>query len=522
MFQIVKGKEAVEKIQSGAHVCIAGNLNLLEPETILYEMEQSFLQTGRPADLTVMFPVFLGSASGRGVDYLSHEGMVKRVIGGSYAAMLPNRRLNQLILDNRVEAYNLPMGTFYNLLRSTGAGQPGMFTGVGLHTFADPRHQGGRLNAVTRENLAQVQELDGEEWLYYPRLKVDVAVIRGTSVDEKGNISLENEPTSQGVFATALAARQNGGIVIAQVRRKIRSGSAHPRVVMVPGRLVDYVVLDERDEAVVSSHPQSVLGGVRQPVEKRASFPLTHRKVILRRMLMELEKGSLVNLGFGIPADLPAVAVEEGVLEDLTFSIEHGPVGGVPGWTGTFGVAMNPDLVLDSNQVFDLYTAGMLDAACLGMGEADQHGNVNNHKFNQMIAGAGGFNDIVYRTPRILFAGTFTASGLKTSVAEGRLVIEQEGRIKKITPAVEEITLNADEAQKHGQQILYITERAVFALSGQGILLTEVAPGIDYQKDVIGLLDFPVQVSENLKEMDPRIFREEPMGISLRSKQPVH
>jgi len=516
MFQVLSGKEAVKKIPSGGTVCFIGNLNLLEPETILYELEQSWLATGKPGDLTILFPVFLGSASGRGTDYFSHEGMVKRVIGGSFASMLPNRKLNELIFQNKIEAYNLPMGSFYNLLKNTGAGQPGLFTGVGLHTQADPRYRGGRLNDATTEDIVEVRELDGREWLYYKRLKIDVSVIRGTSVDEKGNISLEHEPTSQGILPTAMAAKNNGGVVIAQVRRKIKSGSVHPRLVMVPGKLVDYVVFDERDEAQTSQYPDSVLGGVRQPVELETPMALTQNKVILRRMAMELKKGDLVNLGFGIPANLPAIAVEEGFLDDIQFSIEHGPVGGVPGWTGTFGVAMNPDLILESNAVFELYSGGILDVACLGMGEGDPAGNVNNHKFKNIIAGTGGFNDIIYVTPKILFAGTFTAGGLKTAIADGKLYIEQEGKYNKFNAVIEGITLNAEEARKKGQKVLYITERAVFELTERGVTLTEIAPGVDLKKHITDVLDFALDISPELKLMDARLFYPEKVGIKLK------
>lgn len=515
MFQIISGKDAVNMIKDGDSICIGGNLNLLEPETILYELEQSYEEKGSPSKLTVMFPVFLGSMEGRGIDYFAHEGFVKRLIGGSFASMLPNRKMNELIFNNKVEAYNIPMGTFYNLLKNTGAGQPGLFTGVGLHTQADPRYNGGKLNEITKEDLVERKELDGQQWLYYKRLNVDVAIIRGTSVDEKGNISLEDEPTSQGIFATALAAKANGGIVIAQVRRKIKSGSVHPRLVMVPGRLVDYVVFDERDEDKISRHPKSVLGDIRQPVELKEVLPLDQRKVILRRMALELRKGDLVNLGFGIPANLPSVAVEEGILDDLVFSIEHGPIGGVPGWTGVFGVAMNPDLVLDSTSTFDLYAAGMLDVTCLGMGEVDKDGNVNNHKFKNIIAGTGGFNDIVYATPKIILAGTFSAGGLKTSIVDGKLVINQEGKFKKFNNSIEGITLNAAAARQKGQQIMYITERAVFVLGNQGVKLIETAPGVDVQRDIIEKLDFEIEIASDLKQMDERIFQPEPMGMKL-------
>jgi propionate CoA-transferase len=519
MFKIISGKEAVSKIGSGSSVCFIGNLNLLEPETVLYELEQSYINSGSPRELTVMFPVFLGSQEGRGADYFCHEGMVKRVIGGSFASMLPNRKLNEFIAENRLEAYNLPMGTFYNLLKATGAGQPGILTGVGLNTQIDPRQNGGSLNGAPKDALAEVMKIDGKEWLYFRRLKVDVAVIRGTSVDERGNISLESEPTSQGILATAMAAKNNGGIVIAQVRRKIKSGSVHPRLVMVPGRLVDYVVIDERDEAQVSCHPGSVLGAFRQPVEQAEPLPLDHRKVILRRILMELNKGDLVNLGFGIPAGLPSVVVEENLLESVTFSIEHGSIGGVPGWTGVFGVAMNPDVVLDSTEAFDLYTGGMLDITCLGMGEVDRNGNVNNHKFKHIVSGTGGFNEIVHATKKIVLAGTFTVGGLKTAVSEGKISVIQEGKNKKFNACIEGITLNAAAARKNGQRILFVTERAVLEAGENGLVLKEIAPGIDLEKDILGVLDFEIEIAEDLKEMDPRIFTAGLMGYELPERQ---
>lgn len=514
MAVFIKGKEAAEKIKNGDSVCVIGNISMLEPETILYEIEQQFLEKGTPRDLTLLFPVFIGSMENRGIDYFAHEGMVKRAIGGSYASMGPNRRFNDLIFENKVEAYHLPMGPFYKLLQNTGAGQPGLFTEVGLHTSADPRMGGGRLNEATKENIVQVKDLDGREWLYYPRLPVDVSIIRGTSADEKGNIYLENEPTSQGILAIALAAKNNGGIVIAQVRRKVRSGTIHPKLGAVPGKLVDFVVLDERDEAQVSHHEATTYTEQKEQIEKR-EMPLTHRKVILRRMLLELWENAFVNLGFGIPAQLPALAVEEGVAENLEFTIEHGPIGGLPGWDGTFAVSVNPEMILDSTNIFDVYTCGMLDISCLGMGEADRFGNVNNHKFKNMIAGAGGFNDITYKTPKILFGGTFTAGGLKTEVSGGTIKILQEGRNRKLASGIEGITFNAQDARKRGQTVKYITERAVFELGDRGLVLKEIAPGIDLKRDILDLLDFEVEIAEDLVRMDERIFKEEVMGISL-------
>lgn len=518
MAEFIHGRDAVAKIKPGDHVCVIGCLNLLEPETILHELEQSFLRTGRPNNLTVMFPVAVGRLEGKGLDHLAHAGLVKRVMGGSFASVLPNRRLNTLIFENKVEAYNIPMGSFFNLLRNTGAGQPGLLTAVGLNTFADPRFDGGRLNAATTEQIVEIKNVDGKEWLYYPRLKVDVTVIRGTSSDAAGNISLEGEPSSQGILAMAMAAKNNGGIVIAQVRRTTERGSVHPKQVLVPARLVDYVVVDERDEAVDQHYPPSVTGESRHPVAKGEATPLDEKKIIQRRALMEMKQGFMVNLGFGLPAGIPAVAVEEGVVDDVCFTVEHGPIGGIPGGMGVFGVAMNPDLILDNTNVFDLYAGGALDMTCLGMGEVDRHGNVNNHKFKHIIAGTGGFTDITHVTPKIVLAGTFTAGGLRTEIDGGRLRILQEGKYKKFNLEIEGVTLSAREARRKAQKVLYVTERAVFELGDAGPRLIEIAPGVDLRRNILDVLDFEVEVSADLKEMDAAIFRPEPMRLRLAAR----
>ena len=514
MVKFINAKEAAEKVFNGCNLFVSGNLSILEPESILYELEQRFLHDGTPNNLNLYFPVFIGSMEGRGIDYFAHKGFVKRLVGGSYASMGPNRKMNDLIFNNEVEAYNIPMGSFYKLIECTASGQPGLFTGVGLKTHADPRYTGGKLNSITKEEIVEVRELDGKEWLYYRRLNPQIAIIRGTSVDESGNISLEKEPTMQGVFDMALAAKQNKGIVIAQVRRKIKNGALHPRMVQIPSQLVDYVVLDERDESSVQNYPDSILGTSRVQLEVNGDYPLDHRKAVVRRIAFELKNNSLVNLGFGIAASLPKLAVEEGILDKVYFTTEHGSIGGAPGWTGIFAASANPQVSMDSPRMFDLYTAGLLDMTCLGMGEVDSKGNVNNHKFKNMIAGAGGFNDITFKTPTVIFAGTFTAGGLKTEIKDGRICILQEGRNTKFKRNIEGITFNADEGNKKGQHVLYITERAVFELTENGLLLKEIAPGIDLERQILNLLDFEVQIDRNLKEMDSRIFQDKKIGLN--------
>jgi propionate CoA-transferase len=499
--------EAAQLIPDGATVALCGCLSVLEPDAVLQGIEARYLQQGHPRDLTVIHPVMVASRKGSGINRFAHDGLMRRVIGGSFS-IFPDYEITGMIKQDRVEAYNLPIGTIFHWLRESGAGRPGLLTAVGLQTYIDPRVEAGRANAAAKEPLSQIVQLAGREWLFYPALKVDVAIIRGTSADPQGNISVEHEPASLGIFYLALAAKRSGGTVIAQVKQQVESGSVHPRLTLAPGRLVDAIVVDPaQPQSAVGEHPE--FSGEARVRLHPDPVPLSVESAIARRGMQELRDGQLVNLGYGVPALIPALGFPQRVHERVAYSIEHGPVGGLPEGMDAFGATANPDILLDSTAVFDLYDGGLLDMTMLGMAQVDQEGNVNVSKFAHMAPGSGGFANICHQTKKIVFCGTFTAGGLQAEIVDGRVVIRKEGRVKKFIRRVEQITLSGKAAREKGQEVLYVTERAVFRLGKDGLELIEVAPGIDPAKDILPQMEFPVTVPPNVATMDPRLFREE-------------
>ncbi len=504
--RVVTSSEAAELIPDGATVALCGCLSVLEPDAVLQGIEARFLQEGHPRDLTVIHPVMVASRKGTGINRFAHDGLMRRVIGGSFS-IFPDYEITGMIKQDRVEAYNLPIGTIFHWLRESGAGRPGLLTSVGLQTYIDPRVEGGRTNAAAKESLCQVVQFAGREWLFYPALRVDVAIIRGTSADPQGNISVEHEPASLGIHYLALAAKHSGGTVIAQVKQRVESGSVHPRLTIVPGRLVDVIVVDP-------TQPQTAMGehleysGETRILLHPGRVPLAVESAIARRAMRELQDGQLVNLGYGIPAIIPALGFPRRMHERLAYSIEHGPVGGLPEGMDAFGATANPDLLTDSTFVFDLYDGGLLDMTILGMAQVDQEGNVNVSKFAHMAPGSGGFANICHQTKKIVFCGTFTAGGLRAEIEDGRVVIRKEGKVKKFVRKVEQITFSGKAAREKGQEILYITERCVFRLGQDGLELIEVAPGIDPARDILPQMEFPIPIPPNVATMDPSLFRE--------------
>jgi len=504
--RVVTASEAADLIPDAATVAVCGCLSVLEPDAVLRGIEARFLRDGHPRDLTVIHPVMVASAKGTGINRFAHDGLMRRVIGGSFS-IFPDYEITGMIKEDRVEAYNLPIGTILHWLRESGAGRPGLLTGVGLQTYIDPRVEGGRANAVAKEPLGSVVQFAGREWLFYPALRVDVAVIRGTSADPKGNISVEHEPASLGIFSLALAAKRSGGKVIAQVKQQVESGSVHPRLTIVPGRLVDAIVVDPaQPQSNVGDHPE--FSGEARILLRTAPVPLTVESAIARRAMREMRDGNLVNVGYGIPALIPALGFPQRGHERVAYSIEHGPVGGLPEGMDAFGAAANPDLLMDSTSVFDLYDGGLLDITVLGMAQVDEEGNVNVSKFAHMAPGSGGFANICHQTRKIVFCGTFTAGGLRAEIVDGRVVIRKEGKVKKFVRKVEQITLSGRAAREKGQEILYITERGVFRLGKDGLELIEVAPGIDPAKDILPQMEFSIPIPPNIPTMDSSLFRE--------------
>lgn len=477
----------------------------MDADYVFEGIEECFLSTGRPRELTLIHATGIGSREHTGLSRFAHEGLVRRVIGGHWAW---SPEMIELALENKIEAYNLPQGVLSLLTREVAAGRSGLITHVGLQTFVDPRQEGGKLNERTTEDLVERITIDGKEKLYYRSIPVDVAIIRGTTADEKGNISVEQEAANLDVLSAAQAAHNSGGTVIAQVKRIAREQALHPRMVQVPATLVDAVVVHPNQwQTVAASYNPSFSGEIRTPLDAITPLEFGLRKIVARRAAAELRPSAVVNLGFGIADGVANVAAENGEVDAVTFSIEQGIIGGVPAKGDIFGAGYNPDAIIDATHQFDFYHGGGLDLTFLGMAQVDRHGNVNVSKFGSQLPGCGGFIDISQNTPEVVFCGTFTAGGLETRVANGQLSITTEGRINKFVEEVEQITFSGAYAREQNQRVLYVTERAVFRLTGAGLELIEIAPGIDLETDVLDRMAFTPAVSSSLTTMDERIFQ---------------
>jgi len=485
-----------------------------EPGKVLEAIEKRFVATGHPRALTLVHPSGMGDGKGSGDDLFAHEGMVRRAIGGHFG-LAP--KLSQMIIDGKVEGYVVPQGVMAQLPRAIAGGRPGLITHVGLGTFLDPRQEGGRLSDRSRAELVKVIHLEGKEWLFYKSFPVNAAVIRGTTADEDGNITMEHEGTVYEALPLAQAAKNSGGIVIAQVKRLTTRNSLDPRMVEVPGILVDAVVVEPRQmQSCEVAYNPAYSGEIREPLQNLEPMPLNESKIVVRRAAMELFPGAIVNLGFGMCDGVAAIAAEEGVSDAITLTVEQGVIGGVPATGVNFSMAANPVAIVRQDSQFDWYDGGGLDLTFLSFAEADSHGNVNVSRFANRIIGVGGFTNISQNAKKVVFCGYFSASGLKTAIADGKLQILAEGRFKKMVQRVQQITFSGEYARQKGQSVLYVTERAVFDLRPEGMLLTEIAPGIDLENEILTRMDFKPIVSPNLKQMDSTIFVEKPMGLKNR------
>ncbi len=510
--KVVTAEAAAQMVRTGDTVAVSGNGYLLLPDKVLRALEQRFLETGEPRDLTEFHPVIVGRAGGVGLDRLSHKGMVRRIIGSSYSIWGMDR-MNHLIDSGEVEAYVLPMGTAYHLLRAIAAGQPGVLTDIGVWTFVDPRLEGGRMNSATRPGVVELAKFRDREYLFYPAFPLNVALIRGTTADEDGNIGLEEEPVSLGIRVMAMAAKNTGGKVIAQAKRLTARGTIHPRLVEVPGCLVDAVVVDPEQAQRQGPEDPTLTGEVRAPLDSIEYMASGIEKILVRRAAMEFRPGDVVNIGFGVSVGLPRVALEEGISERLTFTTEHGPLGGYPIDADNFGSNVNPVAIFDAPAIFDLYHGGGLNIAFLSHAQVDAQGNVNVSRIGKMRPGCGGFQDITEHTPRLVFCGSLTAKGLQVEVESGKLRVVTEGRICKFVQRVEQVTLSGSSAWEKRQEVLYITERAVFRLGSEGLILTEIAPGISLEDQIRPHVEFKFKLADQIRTMDPRIFTKRPMGL---------
>lgn len=508
---ILSALEAVALIDDNDTLAICGaGGGILDPDVLIEALKQRYLEKQSPKNLTLWHASGLGDRQDRGMSPLAQPGLVKRVIGGHWGQ---SPRLAEMAQRNEIEAYNFPQGVMAQLVRSAAAGHPGLLSHVGLNTFVDPLQKGGRLNDVTTEELIQRMNIQGKDWLFYPVIPLDVCFIRATSVDTQGYASLEDEITYMDVLATAQAVHNHGGLVILQAKRVVKEGSLHPRSVKIPGYLVDVIVEHPQQEQLYNGSNRFFAGDYMEPDKTMEALPLDQRKVVARRALMEVHPGYVGNVGVGIADGIGAVAKEEGVADTFTLTVETGPVGGTTAQGIFFGASINTRALMDMPSQFDFYDGGGLDVAFLSFAEMDAAGNVNVHKFNGKIVGTGGFVNICAGSKKVVLCGTLRAGGLKTEIGDGKISIVSEGRFEKMVPACEEITFSAAQALAQGQEVIYITERAVFRLTPKGVMLCEVAPGIDIERDIIKQMGFTPLMAEDIKDMDERIFQDHCMGI---------
>ncbi len=512
MISIISAVEAAALVEDHETLIVGGNGGMGVAEPILAALEARFLETGAPRRLTLFHVTGVGAVTEKGLCHLAHPGLIGRVIGGNFGLQLPFMRL---VTENEIEAYNFPQGVMSQMCRAMAGKQPGVITHVGLDTYMDPRQEGGRMNAVTREELVERVTLAGREWLFYRAPVPTMAIIRGTSVDEDGYVAMEHEGTTREDLSIAQAVYNAGGTVICQVKRIVKRGTLHPQMVQIPGFLIDHFVLaPDQEQTFDTAYDPSRSGEVVVPVSTIVPDPLTDRRVIARRAAFEIRPGDVVNLGVGLSAMIANVVAEEGLADQMTLTVEAGVIGGVPGHGRTFGSAVNPRAIIDQPYQFDFYDGGGLSCAFLSFAEVDGAGNVNVTRFGNRYDGAGGFINITQNAKRLVFSGSLTGGKRDVVATTDGIEIRAEGTIGKFVDAVGQISFNGASAAASGKSVTYITERAVFRLAPEGLVMSEIAPGVRLKEDVLDQIAFTPHVDPALKPMDRRIFQAGPMNLA--------
>jgi acyl CoA:acetate/3-ketoacid CoA transferase len=527
--QILSARDAADLINDDDVITVSSSSALGCPDSVLAGIGQRFEETSHPVNLTSVHPIAAGDMYGvKGIDHIARRGLLRKVIAGSYPSGPSSAEtplIWQMIERDEVEAYNVPSGVIYQMHRTAAAKQPGVFTQVGLDTFIDPRLQGGRMNSTTPANHVETATLAGKEWLFFPSVIPNVAIIRATTADEYGNLTFEDEGSPLGALDLAYAAHNNGGVVIAQVKRLAEAGSLHPQHVKVPGILVDAIVIAEDQlQTTLTPNDPAISGQLRRPLGSLPHIAFSLEKITARRAAQELKAGEIVNLGFGVSALVPHVLVEESQGREVSWVIEQGAVGGIPLLDFAFGCAQNPDAIMPSIDQFTLLQGGGFHRSLLSFLEIDRHGNVNVHHLprkRHVTAGVGGFADITSSAPEIIFMGAFTAGRRDISAGKTGLDIRADGPFTKLVNDVSAVTFSGPRALARGQKVKYITERAVLELTAAGLVVTEIAPGVDLQKDVLDRCEFPLIVSEDLRAMDLALFADAPVGMHLPAL-PLH
>lgn len=512
--KIVELAEAVEKVSSNTTLAVGGSGHMLQmPDGLLAGLQERYACSGYPQGLTVVHSMGLGDNESAGLSRLSAAGLVHRFIGSHYGH---NPEIMGMIGRGDYEAYGLPGGVVSLLYREIAAHRPGLFTKVGLGTYIDPRLDGARLNSRTAEPFTRVVELDGEEWLFYPSFPINACFLRATTADEDGNLTMEDEAGLADNLALASAVHNSGGVVIAEVKRLAVRGSLSPRDVAVPGVLVNHVVaIPKQRQTAATTYSPYLAGRLRMPAQHIPPLPHDARKVVCRRAAQELTAGSVVNLGFGIATGIPNVLAEEGCIDQVVLSIEQGLIGGVPGTGLDSGTAINAQAFIDTGATFDLYDGGFLDVCCLSAGEVDREGNVNVSRLGGRAVGPGGFINISQNAKKVVFCSTFTGGGLSVRLDDDGLRVEREGSYPKFVDHVNQITFSPREALNDGRRVLYVTERAVFELSRDGMVLLEIAPGVEVERDVLAQMDWQPLMPQAPSVMDPKIFSPSLLGLKL-------